>query len=302
VSLDLDQVSVDIAGRRIVTGISIAVADGHFTGLLGPNGSGKSTILKTVYRVHRPASGRMLLDGADLLSLRPKRTAQRIAVVTQESTSEFDFSVREIVMIGRTPHKRAFDRDTDTDRIIVDQAIERVGCGHLAHRRFNTLSGGEKQLVLIARALAQGADHLILDEPTNHLDIRYQMAILELIAGLGVTVLAALHDLSLAALFCRTVYLLSGGRIVAGGPPDAVITPATIRGAYGADVLVIQHPDTGTPHLIPRRIQPQAPVTGTVPGTGHPASGADEQAEPKGTRCDPPPALDPPPAILPGAP
>ena len=141
------------------------------------------------------------------------------------------------------------------------EAIERVGCDDLAHRSFNTLSGGEKQRVLIARALAQGADHLILDEPTNHLDIRYQIEVLELVAGLGVTVLAALHDLSLAALFCDTVYLIADGQIVAGGPPGSVITAETVRHAYGADVLVIDHPDTGTPHLIPRRSRhPSRPV------------------------------------------
>jgi ABC-type cobalamin/Fe3+-siderophores transport system ATPase subunit len=140
-----------------------------------------------------------------------------VAVVAQESTVEFDFTVLEMVMIGRTPHKRAFDRDDEADRAVVLQAIERVGCQHLVDRSFNTLSGGEKQRVLIARAVAQGADHLILDEPTNHLDIRYQMEILELVSELEVTVLAALHDLSLAALFCDSVYLLSDGRIVTGG-------------------------------------------------------------------------------------
>jgi iron complex transport system ATP-binding protein len=115
------------------------------------------------------------------------------------------------------------------------------------------LSGGEKQRVLIARAIAQGADHLILDEPTSHLDIRYQVEILELVARLGITVLAAVHDLSLAALFCDTVYLLANGRIVTFGSPEAVITSEMVRHAYGADVLVIEHPETGTPHLIPRR-------------------------------------------------
>ena len=257
-SLRLDGVSVDITGRRIVSDISIAVGDGQFVGLLGPNGSGKSTILKTIYRVHRPAAGRVLLDGADLLAMKPRDAAQRVAVVAQESVSEFDFTAAEIVMIGRLPHQEAFSRDTDEDRQVVAEAMERVGCSHLAGRSFNTLSGGEKQLVLIARALAQGADHLILDEPTNHLDIRYQLGILELVVGLGATVLAALHDLSLAALFCQTVFLLADGRIVAGGPPGTVITPATIRAAYGADVLVIEHPETGTPHLIPRRIQPES--------------------------------------------
>jgi iron complex transport system ATP-binding protein len=258
VSLRLDGVSVDITGRRIVSDISIAVGDGQFVGLLGPNGSGKSTILKTIYRVHRPAAGRVLLDGADLLAMKPRDAARRVAVVAQESVSEFDFTAAEIVMIGRLPHKEAFSRDTDEDRRVVAEAMERVGCSHLADRSFNTLSGGEKQLVLIARALAQGADHLILDEPTNHLDIRYQMGILELVVGLGATVLAALHDLSLAALFCQTVFLLADGQIVAAGPPGTVITPATIRAAYGADVLVIEHPETGTPHLIPRRIQPES--------------------------------------------
>jgi iron complex transport system ATP-binding protein len=271
VSLELQDLSVDIGGRRIVTDVGFTVPDGSFAGLIGPNGSGKSTILKAIYRVHRPAAGRILLDDADLLSVRPRDAARRIAVVAQEFTLEFDFTVLEMVMIGRTPHKRAFDRDDETDQAIVDQAIEQVGCADLAHRGFNTLSGGEKQRVLIAQAIAQGADHLILDEPTNHLDIRYQVEILELVSTLGVTVLAAIHDLSLAALFCDTVHLLGGGRVVAGGAPESVLTPRIVRDAYGADVLVISHPDTGTPHLIPRRTRstrtpPQGP--GQPPGPG----------------------------------
>jgi iron complex transport system ATP-binding protein len=278
VSLRLDHLSVDIAGRRIVTGIDLAVSDHEFAGLVGPNGSGKSTILKTIYRVHAPAAGQVLLDGTNLLSLRPRDAARRIAVVTQESTSEFDFTVWEMVMIGRTPHKRPFDRDTIADRGIVGHAIERVGCPELADRRFNTLSGGEKQLVLIARALAQEADHLILDEPTNHLDIHHQVEILELVAGLGVTVLAALHDLSLAALFCQNIHVLSAGQMVAAGPPGVVLTSETIRHAYGADVLVIEHPDTGTPHLIPRRVRPDT--------QDHPADAATARS-PARNRKDP---------------
>ena len=260
-SLDVRGLSVDIAGRRIVADIDIEVPDHHFVGLLGANGSGKSTILKSLYRVHRPACGQIMLDGTDLLAMPPKDAARRVAVVAQETTVEFDFTVLEMVMIGRTPHKNAFERDDDTDRAIAAQAIERVGCDHLAGRSFNTLSGGEKQRVLIARALTQGADHLILDEPTNHLDIRYQMEVLELVAGLDVTVLAALHDLTLAALFCDTVYLLCDGHIVAGGHPQSVITAETIRHAYGADVLIVDHPETGTPHLIPRRPRLDAAIS-----------------------------------------
>jgi iron complex transport system ATP-binding protein len=252
-SLELKGLSVDIGKRRIVDRVDIDVPDGHFVGLLGPNGSGKSTILKAIYRVHRPSRGQVLLNGADLLAMKPKDVARRVAVVAQETSVEFDFTVFEMVMIGRTPHKGIFARDGDGDRAIVLGAIERVGCEHLVDRSFNTLSGGEKQRVLIARAVAQGADHLILDEPTNQLDIRYQMEILELVSGLDVTVLAALHDLSLAALFCDTVYLLADGLVVTGGSPEAVITTEMVRHAYGADVLIVEHPETGTPHLIPRR-------------------------------------------------
>jgi iron complex transport system ATP-binding protein len=253
VSLELRGLSVDIGHRRIVHDVHISVPERRFAGLLGPNGSGKSTILKAIYRARRPAAGRIVLDDEDLLAMHPREAARRVAVVAQETAVEFDFTVYEMVMIGRTPHKRAFERDNDADHAAVAAALARVGCEELAARSFNTLSGGEKQRVLIARALAQGADHLILDEPTNHLDIRYQIEVLELVAGLKVTVLAALHDLSLAALFCDTVYLLTDGRVVASGEPRKVITTETVRHAYGADVLIVDHPETGTPHLIPRR-------------------------------------------------
>lgn len=265
-TLEIQGLSVDIGGRRIVSNVDIHVPDRSFVGLIGPNGGGKSTILKTLYRVHRPVAGVILLDGTDLLRWPIRQAARRIAVVAQETAVEFDFTVLEMVMVGRAPHKRPFDRDTDADRALVWEAIERVGCEHLANRSFNALSGGEKQRVLIARALAQAADHLILDEPTNHLDIRYQVEILQLVAELGVTVLAAIHDLSLAALFCDRVCLLAGGRVIRSGVPAAVMTPETVRHAYGAEVLVIEHPDTGLPHPIPRRLPVPHRVIGS-PGS-----------------------------------
>lgn len=188
-----------------------------------------------------------------------RAAAQRVAVVAQDGDLEFDATAAEVVMIGRTPHRRGFRSDSDQDRGIVADALARVGCTGLADRSIHTLSGGERQRVFIARALAQGADHLILDEPTNHLDICYQVEVLELVAGLGGSVLAALHDLSLAGLFCDTVHLLAAGKVVAAGTPADVITPTTIRDTYGADVLIVQHPDNGTPQLIARR-QPPHPI------------------------------------------
>jgi iron complex transport system ATP-binding protein len=252
-SLELRELSVDLAGRRIVSAVDLCVADGEFAGLLGPNGSGKSTILKAIYRVHRPARGRVLLDGSDLLAIPAREAARRVAVVAQESAVEFALTVWEMVMLGRVPHKRGFERDGPEDLETAGYALERVGAADLANRSFHQLSGGEKQRVLIARAIAQGADHLILDEPTNHLDVRYQVELMELVSGLNVTVLAALHDLALAALYCDSVHLLAGGQLVAQGPPGQVITAEAIQAVYGADVAVVPHPDTGVPQPLARR-------------------------------------------------
>jgi iron complex transport system ATP-binding protein len=158
-----------------------------------------------------------------------------------------------MVMLGRVPHKRGFQRDGPEDLEIAADALQRVGAADLVGRSFHQLSGGEKQRVLIARAIAQGADHLILDEPTNHLDVRYQVDVLEIVSGLGVTILAAIHDLSLAALYCDSVHLLAEGRLVAHGSPSAVINADAIQTVYGADVVVVAHPDTGVPQPLARR-------------------------------------------------
>ena len=259
-SLELDGLSIAIGGRMIVSDIDLDVGDGEFAGLLGPNGSGKSTILKAIYGVNRLAAGHILLDGHDLLALPAREAARRIAVVAQESAVEFALTAWEMAALGRVPHKRGFDRDGPEDREIIASALQRVGAAHLASRSFHQLSGGEKQRVLIARAIAQQADYLLLDEPTNHLDIRYQIEVLELVCGLGVTVLAALHDLSLAALYCDSIHLLADGRLIDNGPPHAVISAPAIASVYGADVVVVPHPDTGTPQPLPRRRGASQPI------------------------------------------
>lgn len=253
-SLQLHRIEAYVGGRCVLHGIDLEVPDGAVVGLIGPNGSGKSTALKTMYRQVRPSSGAVLLDGEDLLGMTPRAAARRLAVLSQENHAEFDATtVGEMVMLGRSPHQRAFAGDSREDRAAVQHALEQVGCSHLTRRSIHELSGGERQRVYLARALAQGADHLILDEPTNHLDIRYQSQVLELVTGLGITVLTALHDLSLASLYCDTVYLLDGGRVVAHGAPADVITADMVRRTYGAEVLVVEHPDSGVPQVLPRR-------------------------------------------------
>jgi len=214
-------------------------------GLIGPNGSGKSTLLRAIYRLLKPAAGRISLGGDDVWLLSARESARRTGVVVQEAPVDFEFSVREIVAMGRTPHKGLLARDTnDDDRIIAD-ALAHVGMRSFAERSYATLSGGEKQRVLVARALAQQPRFLVLDEPTNHLDIHYQLELLDLVRGLGVTTLVTLHDLNLAAAYCQRLYLLQEGRIVASGIPEAVLTPERVRDVFQVEAICGRHPATG---------------------------------------------------------
>ena len=242
-------VSVEIEGATIIEGCDLVVEPGEVLGLVGPNGSGKSTLLRAVYRALRPVSGAVTLDGENVWGLGARASARRTAVVAQEHSSEFDFSVAEVVMMGRGPHKGLLDRDGPVDHVIVAESLARVGAEHLAGRVFATLSGGEKQRALVARALAQRSQLLVLDEPTNHLDVRAQLDLLELVRALGLTTIAALHDLNLAAAYCDRLAVLDRGRIVAGGVPTDVLTPALMADVFGVAAHLDRHPATGRLHL-----------------------------------------------------
>ncbi|SDX58324.1 iron complex transport system ATP-binding protein [Amycolatopsis xylanica] len=242
----LDEVTVTVAGRKLVDSLTLTVPSGTVVGLLGPNGSGKSTTLRCVYRALKPSHGVVRLDGRPLDEYALRDSARRMAALTQESHTEFDFTVAEVVAMGRLPHEGSHDDDRD----ICAEALRQVGLSALAARSVLTLSGGERQRVLLARALAQRPRVLVLDEPTNHLDIRHQLDALALVRKLGVTVLAALHDLNLAAAYCDEVYVVDGGRVVAGGPPDLVLTPALVASVFGVIAHVVPHPVTGSPQLL----------------------------------------------------
>ena len=244
-NLQAENVSWSVAAKQIVDAVSLVVDEGEFVGLIGPNGSGKSSLLRTIYRILQPDTGVIELDGTNVWDVTPSEVARQMAVVMQESTGDFDFSVREIVMMGRNPHKGMFDRETVWDIQLADDALDQVGIIDFAQRSFLTLSGGEKQRVLIARALVQQAKFLVLDEPTNHLDIHYQLEILELVKSLGTTTIAALHELNLAALYCDRLYVLKQGQLVASGTPEAVLHPDLIRDVYGVWSEVSLHSLTG---------------------------------------------------------
>lgn len=228
-----------------VSDVSLQIHEGEFVGLIGPNGSGKSTLLKNVYRALAPDAGNITLDGENLLAMNYKKSAQKMAVVGQENDVPFNFMVEEIVAMGRSPYKKLFDGDTAEDKRIVEHSLHHLGMEKMAKRNYLYLSGGEKQRVLIARALAQQCDFFILDEPTNHLDISYQMQIFDFIKRLKVTVLSAIHDLNMAALYCDRVYVLKEGKIVLGGTPEEVFTPENIYEVYGVHSVVERHPVTG---------------------------------------------------------
>lgn len=270
-TLHVKDVSWTVDEQKILRDVSAEVAAGAFVGVLGPNGSGKSSLLRCVYRALKPDAGFIAMDGQSVWELDAREAAQRTATVLQESPGEFEFVVWEMVLMGRTPHKSMFARENEEDHALVESALAQVGMLSFADRSFATLSGGEKQRVLIARALAQQARFLILDEPTNHLDVRYQLEILDLVRSLHVTTFTALHDLNLAATYCDRIYLMAQGEIVAAGTPEDVFQPALLRKVFGVEAEVQVHPRTGKLHIVflPSHVDQTAPAASV--GSPHPA-------------------------------
>lgn len=259
----VEDLSVTLAGRRVVAGVHLVAEEGEIAGLVGPNGSGKSSLLRTVYRHLRPSAGRVLLDGRDLATLSPAQSARHVAALPQERGGDFELSVREVVAMGRTPYKGAFAADDAEDRRITAEALERVGLTAAAERRFARLSGGERQRALLARALAQQPDVLVLDEPTNHLDVLHQVELLALLRRQRRTTLVALHDLNAAASVCDRLHVLHEGALVASGTPREVLTAELLAEVFGVRAAVVEHPLTGDPliafdHRAPAAAAPHA--------------------------------------------
>jgi ABC-type cobalamin/Fe3+-siderophores transport system ATPase subunit len=257
----------------VLTEVNAVVPRGGVVGILGPNGSGKTSLLRLLAGLHTPWRGHVTLDGTDLKSLGRARVARRIAVVPQETQLAFDYSVLEMAVMGRYPHLGTFEVEGPDDLKLARETLHATGTLHLESRSFNTLSGGEKQRVVIAGALTQlghGApsqhtEVLLLDEPTASLDLAYQLEIrsilLELNAHRGLTIVVSTHDLNLAAGLCRDLILLERGRVLAAGSVDAMLNPSLIRQLYDVDVDIAPHPRTGHLTVVPiaragRTIQP----------------------------------------------
>lgn len=221
----------------ILHDLNVSVAEGEVLAICGANGAGKSSLLRLLYRHQAPRRGTVRLLGRDIWLMKAPEAARIVAAVLQEQPTDLALTTREIVALGRLPHRRGLGPGTQ-DRTVVEASLQRMDLVALADRRFGTLSGGERQRVMVARALAQEPRVIVLDEPTNHLDIRHQLELLALLRGLGLTVIATLHDLTLAADFADRVLLLAGGRILADAPPDRALTEATIARAFGVTARV----------------------------------------------------------------
>ena len=221
--LEAENIAVSIAGKSIVKQVTLDVPEHKFSALLGANGSGKTTLLRAIYKTQKTDSGTVRLDGEDIARFSGKKIARRMAVMGQFNQINFDYTVMDIAL----------------------EALSKVGMKDYRDRNFQSLSGGEKQRVVLARALTQNPKVLILDEPTNHLDIRYRLEILSIIKDLGITVLAALHDLGLAAQYCDYLYLMRQGEIVESGVPEEVMTPETIQRIFEVEAAVYPSPIDG---------------------------------------------------------
>lgn len=256
--LRFDEVSFGYGPVAVLDRISFDLPAGSLAALIGPNGAGKTTLLSLASGTLRPQWGAVLLDSADLARVPAWARARRIAVVPQSLTIPFAFTVREVVALGRTPYLHPLRGERTADRAAIERALELTDMARFAQRCVHDLSGGERQRVILAIALAQEPELLLLDEPTANLDVAHQLAILELVRELnrtaGLTVLAAIHDLNLAALCFERILALGHGRIVADGPPREVISASLIQALYGQAVRVVDHPEAPVPliALLPR--------------------------------------------------
>ncbi len=254
-TLEIKEVDAYYGLVKVLTSVDFNAAQGELIGVIGPNGSGKTTLLRAISRILRPKVGTILLDDRDILKMKDREFSRNFAVVPQDTAVNFDFSALDVVLMGRNPHLGRLELETDKDLSIAKRSMELTNCWHLSERPITELSGGERQLVIIARALTQEPRVLLLDEPTSHLDINYQIEIMELLKRLttqeGLIVIAVIHDLNLAAQYCDRLALLHKGQIAAAGTQEEVLTAANIKKAFGANVIAKRHALTNLCYVSP---------------------------------------------------
>ena len=249
--LKIEDLNISINKKHIVKNISSIINDGEFVGVIGPNGSGKTTFLKSICKILKPESGKIYLNDRNLISMPLKESAKKMAVVSQFNDFSFDFTVEELVLSGRTPYKKSFELDNNRDFEIVEDALRKTNMMNMRKRLFSSLSGGERQMVLLARAITQQTEILILDEPTNHLDINHQIQLLRLVKSLKKTVFSVLHDLNLASAYCDRIYVVKDGEVYSQGTPEEVINNKMLRDVFGINAEMVKNPITDKICVLP---------------------------------------------------
>lgn len=280
-ALALERLTAGYGARAVLHDVSLEVATGAIVGLIGPNGSGKSTIVRAITRIVALRGGTIRLFGRDIAGLSAVALAREVAVVPQAAALPGEFTGLELALLGRTPHLRLLQSESAADVAIAREALARCDALHLAGRCVGEMSGGERQRLLIARALTQQPRLLLLDEPTAYLDLVHQAAIFDLVAARrhadGLTVLVVVHDLTLAAQYCDRLVLLGEGRVLAQGSPAGVLRADLLSAAYGGRVTVFDHPESGLPVVLPAAAaattrysatgEGDPPITGGAGGT-----------------------------------
>jgi iron complex transport system ATP-binding protein len=264
VLLNVDGVECRYGSVKVLEDVNLSVKGGDFLGILGPNGSGKTTLLKSISRILKPHKGTILLNETDIYSLKSVDVAKQMAVVPQETSIGFNFSALDIVLMGRNPHMKRFQMESEKDMAVARKVMNLTNIWHLAERPINELSGGEKQRVIIARALAQEPKILLLDEPLTHLDIMNQLEIMDLVKDLCVkeklVVLAVFHDFNLAARYCNSAIMLKDNKIFAAGSLTDVLTSENIKSVFNVDAIVQKHLVTNSVFVVPLSPQKASPV------------------------------------------
>lgn len=254
-ALSVENLKFGYKKELVLKDISFKIKKGEFVSIIGPNGSGKSTILKLLNHLYSPKIGEILIEGKNINSFRRKDLARKMALVPQDTFLDYEFTVEDVVLMGRHPHKKRFHKDNEDDLRIVEEALELTNTTDLRDKLINEISGGERQRVIIARALAQNPSIILLDEPTSHLDINHQIEILNLLKKLNeekdTTIIVVIHDINLASRYSDNLILVHEGEIMDIGSPEKVITEKNIKEIYNLDVIIEKNPFTNKIFLTP---------------------------------------------------
>jgi len=247
--LTVENLTWRIEDQEILSDVNFHINQGDFVGLIGPNGAGKSSLMRCLYRVNKPTAGSVAFDGQNIWQYTAKQNAKNIAVILQDHTEQLGLTVSDVISQGLTPHKHLLEWDTPEDRQQIENLIVELDLHQLRNSPFSLLSGGEKQRVMLARAMLQSPQLLIMDEPTNHLDVHYQVELLQKVKKLDMTVLASFHDLNLAAAFCDAILLIDDGKLLTFGTPEEVITEKNLNEIFNTQVVVDKHPLYAHPRI-----------------------------------------------------